>query len=403
MEKTRWQDFLAARLRSQISMEHAERAQVWGLLGLALISFAFAFSVVSSPESRVSFLNTQILFLWLSHAGILGGAFIPSLLQKGEKTLCRILGVRDFTSLTFVSLAAAVTSAILLTVSWQVAAGQKDITPSAFFNLIAWANVLFSGTYLTGFLFYTLGFLTAPGAVVKAAEKGTRVSYGFAGLHAAFLVLWFIAYGESGVIGSPSFFDEARLALSFGIGLSACVLFAGKLLKPSSAKKISFLELEVVSGKIDRNEDILSRFKDTFVSQRLASWLSRISHKVATQAHEIAQYTHDAMALVARDKPTELDLRQVEDRYRRADAIFRKLEKEDQRFMVSAALFDVNDVERERIELLKDLFSRELRHAKLELASVRKHIDDKLVALKNTHPQPAPVTTVPVEKIPVSR
>ena len=70
--------------------------------------------------------------------------------------------------------------------------------------------------------------------------------------------------------------------------------------------------------------------------------------------------------------------------------------------MVASAFLSVNEIEREKIEALKDLFSRELRHAKLELAGVRKRIDDKLTRLKDSQPS-APREVVPGEKVPVSQ
>ena len=89
--------------------------------------------------------------------------------------------------------------------------------------------------------------------------------------------------------------------------------------------------------------------------------------------------------MVEREKPTEMDLLQVDGRYKKADSLQRKFEREAQRFQLCLSLFDFNEAERERIEKLRDQFSRELRNSKLELASVRKRIDDKLVFIKNTH------------------
>ena len=159
------------------------------------------------------------------------------------------------------------------------------------------------------------------------------------------------------------------------------------------------MEIACAIDALEHNEDILARFREVFIHPRLSFWVHKQSHRAASRSHEIAQYAHDALSLVSRDKPTELDLRQVEDRYRRADKMYKKLERDDNRFAFCSTLFDISEAEQEKIEELRDQFSRELRNAKLELASVRKKIDETLVSLKNIQiPQ-----SVPVEKVPLSK
>ena len=141
---------------------------------------------------------------------------------------------------------------------------------------------------------------------------------------------------------------------------------------------------EDTAGKIEHSEPILLRLKEAFVRPRLDRWTRQTSHALLSRAHEIAQFVHEALRLADLEKPSEMDLRQVEERHKRAEQIFKKLEKANQQFVVSVFFFELSDAEREKVETVRDLYSRELRNAKLELAGVRKHIDEKLVAIKDS-------------------
>jgi hypothetical protein len=288
--------------------------------------------------------------------------------------------------------------------SYQAATGLEEAGLSPFFGFVSWTNFLLSFFYLGSCLFYFAGLFFFPGALVKLAERSGKSAYVFLALHLAFFFLLGFGYSEISPIGSPGFFEHFRIAGLFWIFIGTSVLFLGKLLKESFVPALAVLELEVASGKLERSEEILGRLKGAFIFRRLSSWLDRLSRTVTAKAHEIAQLTHDAVALVSREKPTEIDLRLVEDRYRRADNVYKKLEKENQRFLLSLSLFETTESENEKINERKDQFSRELRNAKIELAGVRKRIDERLVALKNSQTAlRPPVEKIPTEKVPAEK
>ena len=382
MEKNRWLDFLSSRVRSQISIENAEKAQNWGLLFLGFLGLGFALSAVSLLQRESFIYSTKILFLSFFHIVMILGFYIPGLLQKGEKPLSKVLRLRDFSSLTLMALTVIFYSFVIFTLSWQTATAAASMKASAFFTFVTWTNFFFSLTYLGLSVFSFLSLLAFPQAIVKMSETGSKIQYVGLGLHAALLFLFAFGYGERTPIGSPEFFEQFRIAGLFWVFILSSVLFVSRLFSTSSVSSLTQLELEVASGRLTRSEDILSRLKEVFVSKRFDFWIKRISHNVASKAHEIANFTHEAVTIVSRDKPTEVDLRQVEDRYRRGEALYKKLEKQSHRFLVSLSLFDLSEVEREKAEELKDQFSRELRNAKLELAQVRKSIDEKLMTFK---------------------
>ena len=68
---------------------------------------------------------------------------------------------------------------------------------------------------------------------------------------------------------------------------------------------------------------------------------------------------------------------------------------------ISVTFLDLIEVESERVGRLHDQYSRECRNAKLELASIRKRIDEKLVALKNSYLRER--QELPAPEVPASR
>lgn len=403
MEKNRWLEFLSSKLKSQISLENAERAQSWALAFLSLFAFGFALQSLNHPDGRSFIYPTKILFLILFHIILIVGFYLPNFMQKGEKPLSRFLGICDFTSLTLTVCSLTFYSIVIFMLSRQTVSDAANMGMNGFFEFSAWCNLVLAAIYLSVGFFFFASLFFFPNALVKFFEKGGKSLYVFAGLHGALILLLGFGYSEIVPLGSASFFEQFRTASLFWVFILSSLVLIGRLQRGSSLKTLETLELEVASGKLERQEDILARFKEVFVPVRLSSWVHRLSHSVATKAHEIAQLSHDAVTMVTRDTPSELDLRQVEDRYRRADAIYKKLEKENQRFLLSVSFLESTEAEREKTEHLKDQFSRELRNAKLELASVRKRIDERLVAYKNSISMIAPpVAQITEEKVPVT-
>jgi hypothetical protein len=247
-------------------------------------------------------------------------------------------------------------------------------------------------------LFFFAAQAFFPGFLGKVMEWGNKPAWVLASLHAVVFLLLGLGYTETVPLGSAGFFEQLRVAGVFWIGLFCLSRFVISLLHESSVAALSDLELEVAADRLESHESILGRYKEAYVSKRLSLWLAGTSRRIAAQAHDIASHTHESVQLINSRKPSEFDLRKVEDAYKHADAVYRRMEKENQRFHGYQALLDLGEAEREKIEEVRDLFSRELRNAKLELASVRKRIDEKLVSLKTAAPGPA---EVPVEKVPV--
>lgn len=406
MDKEHWPSYLSSRIRSQISLEAVTKAQNWALALLGFMALGFGLAALNISHGRNFILSTKILFLALFHLMMLVTFYGPAILQKGRNHLAQLLGIRDFSGLILMAVTLSFYVIVAFMLSAQLADLRAESGLSGFFALTVWTNLLFVSTYLFFSVSCFAGLLFFPQFIVKMTEWSSKTVYAGLGLHGLLFLLLGFGYGETSPIGGADFFEHFRIAGLFWVFIGASIFLVSRLLRPSAVSALNTLELEVVSGRLQNQDAILSRFKEAFISSRFHLWLHRISHQVAEKAHDIANLTHDAVNLVDREKPSELDLRQVEDRYRRAEALSKFLEKENQRFLVSLVWFDLGEAEREKAEILRDLFSRELRNAKLELAHVRKRIDERLVSLR---PQQRPAVPsqnpaqIPLEEAPLPR
>lgn len=404
MEKSRWLDFLSLRLKSQISLETAEKAETWALALLSLVSLGGALGAVGGGDRGEQFLDTtKVLFLFFFYALLVFGVHLFGFLQRGDRPVARLLGIRDFTSLTALSLALTFYSFILLIVAHQVASGAERMGASNFFVFLYWLVDFTALTHSLASVFFLASLFFFPKVITRWIESGSKFRYPVFGLHLTLLVLLGFGYAELIPIGSADFFGQFRTAGLFWIFIGTSLLLIGRLLHQPSVPALATLELDIASGRLERPDDILPRFKEAFTSPWLVAWTNRLSHTIAAQTEKIARYSHEAIHLVSHDVPSEIDLNQVEDRYRRAEALHQKLEKENQRFLLSIWLFDLNETARARVEELRDQFSRELRNTKLEIASVRKKIDEKLVSIKNREvplPPPPPSPAPKASQIP---
>ena len=383
LSSDQWIQFLSSRLKSQISIENAEKLQTWAMAIIGMTALGLALKGISSFTSLPPVFAVKTQFIAFFHGVMVFGFYLPAFLQKGEKIQARLLGIRDQTNLTLLGLVFAFYAFVIFMVSQQAAVQVSNLKVSGYFAFITSTNFVVSAFYLAVCAFLALGFFFMPNLLIKLADKSGKLPHVLFGVHAVLFFLTGAAYGEIAAIGSARFFEHLLISAEFWIFILASVFFIARLLGESQVAPLAALEFEVTSGKLERHEDILARFRDVFIRRRLSFWINRLSHLVAARAHEIASYTHDAVKYVDRDQPTEIDLTQVEGRYKKADSLQRAFERESQRFQLCLSFFDFNEAERERIEKLRDQFSRELRNTKLELASVRKRIDDKLVAIKN--------------------
>lgn len=388
MDKNNWTVFLASKIKSQISLENSEKTQNWALTLFGFLGLGFALNALIGAAANGGIIYaSKILFLIFFHVYALTQFFIPGILQKGQKPIARQLQLRDITSLTAVSFAMALYCVAAAMLSHQAAAGTIEFQPNAFLVFTARLNEIAAGLYALGALFYLTSLSFFPSILIKWVEKGSKSIYVGLGCHAALLVLTALAYMGVTRIGSPEFFEQFRIAGLFWVFIGTSVLLIGRVMRESAVPALSNLEMDLMSGRLERTELVVPRFKDAFVSARFENWLKRYSKVIVEKSAEIARLTKETLALVSVEKPSEMDLRQVEIRYHRAEIFYKQLEKSNQRFMVSMVAFYLTDVETEKAALLRDQFSRELRNAKLELASIRKMTDERLVSLKNSQPR----------------
>ena len=402
MENNRWLDFLSSRIRSEIFREYAEKAEGWCLLVLGLVCLGAALKTAAGPENAgTNFYTSKILFLTVFHGILIFNFFLPNLLLKDRRPQGFQVGVRDFTGLVFVSWVFIFYALIFFILSVQLIQGFEENAKSNFFGFLAWINMFVTATYFAGGVFCLLSLFFFPGVVAKWKDKGTKLSYALLGFHAVLFLLMSLSYAGMAPLGSAAFLNDLRLVGLHWIVIAASVVFISKCLQGSVLAGLAALELDLAAGKLQRPEDILGRFEESFIQERLASWLARLLRLVDEKTHEIIRLVHEAMTLAHQEKPSEMDLRHVEDRWRCAEALTRELEKENQRFLLSVSFFQSSKGERVKIEALKDSFSRELRNIKLELFDVRKKIDERLVSLKNKE-LPLP-SSMPLEEVPAGR
>ena len=408
MDKQSWLAYFSSRIRSQIALEAVTKAQNWALAILGFIALGFGLNALSGSHDPRFMNSTKILFLVFFHLAAAAALYGPAVLQKGRNSAAHFLGIRDFAGLMVMAGLLTFYLTVTFMLSFQLIGASAEKGIPVFFAVTAWANFFLTGAYLLFSLFCLISFCFFPQGMAKIKEGSSKTAYAGLGLHAILFLLLGLAYAGISAIGSSEFFEHFRIAGLFWVFTGASIMLASRLLRPLAAGPLLALELEVVSGRLQNQEAILARFKEVFVSQRLQLWLHRISHEAAAKAREIAKLTHDAVNHVDHEKPSELDLRHVEDRYRRAEVLSKSLEKDNQRFLVGFAWLDLTETEREKAELLRDLFSRELRNAKLELAQVRKHIDERLVSLKTSFSGIAALTSekapqLTLEEAPASR
>lgn len=402
MEKSEWLHFFNTRRQSQISADTSARLQGWGLILLSLATFSYAFTALKNAGSYSFIVEAKVLFLTVFHLLAVITVWLPSIVEKDAKPLARTLQIHDSASSVFNGITILLVLFIANTLSFQlfkdISHGEKE----AFFHLVLVFNAVLTAGYLTAAAIAGILYFSAPQTLLKMGSKGSALIKTLAVTQGILFLLLGFNYLQGVALGSAVFFEEFALVSALWIGLTGLILFVARLQQESPLEEISALEMDITSGKLSDDGDILVRYKEVFTSRRLRLWVSRLHHTTAQKAEEIAAYCREALQTVAADTPTEFDLRKVEDNYRRADFSYQKLEKENIRYQLLTGLFDSSESELNRIHSLQDFYSRQLRNSKLELASVRKKIDEKLVQLKNSA-APQPQTEVKVEKLPVSR
>jgi hypothetical protein len=383
MEKERWLSFLSGKISCQVAIERISKLQTWAFALLSLFCFSAGIDGINKDNSASYLYVSKLLFVSLWHVLVLFGLMLPAMLHRGEKTMAKLFGIRDFTSMITVQLLLAGLCGVLFMLSQQIVRELEELRVSGLFAFAAWTQWILAAGYLGGFLFYFTALFNFPSMLTKAIERSRKGFFALAAVHALVLITLLMSYSGFVPLGSATFFDQLRNVGLFWAGICGTLFFFGKFLQGSSIAALVSLEHDVAAGRLERNDDILSRFQEAFFLKRLYFWIQRTAHHISSQAHEIAQHLHETMRVVGETKPSEAQIAQMEDRYRKANGVYKKLDKAYQRYLLNISLFDLLEIEREKIQGLKDLFSKELRHAKLELAAVRKNIDEKLLSMKD--------------------
>ncbi|MFA6599540.1 MAG: hypothetical protein WC352_01030 [Candidatus Omnitrophota bacterium] len=383
MEKNRWTEFLASKIRAQITLENAHKTVTLVLGIFCLVVLGFSLNLIGKFNNRVYLDTSKIMFLLLYHAVMVLGIYLPVLLQKGEKTLAGFFGIHDFSSLVLVASGMTFYCVVPLMLSSQLIEAAKLLSPSGFFGVLLWLNFFLSLFYVAMFAAFFAGYLFWPSLLTKAVEGVSKSVYALLGCHGVLFFLMGLGYTDQIKLGTPTFFEQFFVMALFWLFIVGSLHFIGRALADSALPALNALELDVVSGKIDQEPEMLERYRNAYTPVRFSSWLDRTFIRAASRAKEVAKYTQEGLALVNRDMPSEIDLRLVEERYKNAEKVYRKLEKDNQRFQATVSLIVMTRLQQEKIERVRDQFSRECRNAKIELASVRKRIDEKLVAIRN--------------------
>ncbi len=412
MQKDSWLPFISEKIRAQISIENGRRVQTWAFGILALFALTNLVAGLINIPGKAFLIMTQVLFVAAFHLILSFGIYLPEHLQKGEKYLSRAFGIRDFTSLIFMSLVLAFVVYIVFNASYAIIHDGEELRASAVLAVANWLNVIAAGLYLGGFALYLGGLLFLPRFLTRVIDQLGKQPLIFMITHGVLFLLTWSGYSQVVEIGSGTFFEQVKLVTLFWVFSTSFVFWVSRLLQESPLQALSSLEMDAASGKLDRSDDLLEQFQQAFISRRFNHWLERLSQQLGKVADEITLRLQDCIAVVNQSKPTEAQLGWMEDRYRKAVAKSSQLERRQQKFLLALSFLNLLDVEREKVETLKDQFSKETRHAKLELAGVRKKIDEKLQTLKESERSAvaatvatasAPASSVPTEKVPVSR
>ena len=383
MEKGNWIGFLASKIQSQIQLENARKMRTI-LLGLVSVGvLGYSLNAVGHFSGRMFFQTSKLMFILFYHGLMVLMVYLPMQLRKGEKSLAGFWGIKDFTGLVLISSGMAFYSLIALLLSFQIAGVAGDLSSAGFLAVVAWLNVAVLFFYAAGFAVFFAGLLWFPAFLSKGVPFVSRSVPVLMGIHAVLLALLGSGYTDNVKLGSPAFFEQFFVMALFWAFIVGSLLFLGRLLDDSAIPALSALELDLFSGKAEKEQEILERYRNAYTPARFSAWIDRLSGQSVTLAKDIRRYAQEAIALVSREKPTEIDLYQVEDRYKRAESLCKRLEKSGQRFQAGISVMDTHVLQQAKIEYLRDQYSRDSRNARLELAGVRKRIDERLVALKN--------------------
>lgn len=217
LSSEQWMNFLSSRLKAQISIENAEKVQTWAMAIVGMTALGLALKGISSLNTLPAIFAVKTQFIALMHAVMVFGFYLPAFLQKGEKLQARLLGVRDNTSLTLISLIFSFYALVMFMVCQQAAAQVADLKVSGYFAFIITTNFVVSVFYLAVCAFLAFGFVFVPAMLIKAADKMGKLPVVLFAVHAVLFFLTGAAYGEMAPIGSPRFFEHFLVSAEFWI------------------------------------------------------------------------------------------------------------------------------------------------------------------------------------------
>lgn len=378
-----WIDFLSVRIQSQIRKEISDRAHTWALGLLSLVALVFTLSNIKAAPGPADLFASKLLTLVLFQPVVFFAFFLPNILDAKSKPVSRFLGIRDFSEFIFSGISLVFFLYIICTVNFQVGAAAAKFKLPGLTTVFIWTHFALSAGYLISLLTHFAGYFFAPAVSLKLSSLREKLYPILAGLHAVFFLILGLGYNELLPIGSKPFFSHLLVAAPFFIFTLSFLAFRGAVSKESPVASLENLHLDLQRGSLLNEKLIQARIEDAFISNRFADWISQISYQTDTQAQGISALTNQILSTVQHGLPRELDLQLVEDHYKKAAAMLKKCEKAALRFSYSTKYLTTDALALTFIEEITDQFAREIRNARLDLASIRRQIDEHLVTLKN--------------------
>lgn len=372
-----WVGYLAERVRAEERAEWVRKLECWGLFALALFSFTTAAKLFLEQRSEIP---VELFSLFLFHAVMFFALYLPGRIEKERRVLSETLQIVDYSSFSFVWI--GITAYLILIAKMSFAVVSQYESEQALSSIFLWANAVISWGYCILSFLVGIGFWMIPALLTKLNAISGRLSSVLFYTHLVIGVgLGWISLAVS-QMGTASFFGEFLVAVLAWIFVASSLLLISKAFQKSRLESLRRLQSEMMVKALAKPEEWPARFQEASVSPRISASAKSISQDVLKKSHQMANYVQEALSVVSSEKPSEIDLIRVEDRYRKAEHLSRRLEKDHQRFVIAANLFCLGEAEQAKLDKLQDLFLREIRNSKLELASVRKKIDERLMLFK---------------------
>lgn len=373
-----WIGYLAERVRAEERIEWVRKLECWGLFAVMAFSFTTAAKLFLEQRSEIP---VELFSLFLFHTVVFFAIYLPGRIERERRVLSETLQIVGYSSFSFVWI--GITAYLILIAKASSSVASEYQSEQALANIFLWGNAVIAWGYCILSFLVGLGFWAFPTFLTKLNTISGRLSSVLFYIHLALGAgLGWISLSVS-PLGTASFFGEFLVAALAWVFVASSLLFISKAFQKSRLESLRRLQSEMMVKPLAKPEEWPARLQEASVSPAIAASAKTISQDILKKSHQMANYIQEALSVVSSEKPSEIDLIRVEDRYRKAEHLSRKLEKDHERFVIAASLFCLGEAEQAKLDKLQDLFLREIRNSKLELASVRKKIDERLMAFKS--------------------